>query len=91
MKAKKSKKVDLEGKKGIFLQIGILIALSVVYMAFEWNTKYNEVSELTVIRTGDDFEDEIINTYVEPVKKKPLPKKKEIVIVEDEVDEPIIY
>lgn len=36
MKAKKSKKASLEGKRFLFLQIGLVVAASISLMAFEW-------------------------------------------------------
>jgi len=37
MESKKAKKVDLKGKRGIFQAIGVLLSLSFVLLAFEWN------------------------------------------------------
>lgn len=38
MESKKSKKANLENKKGIFMMIGMIISLGIVIMAFEWKT-----------------------------------------------------
>ncbi|MEZ5196347.1 MAG: hypothetical protein R2764_08105 [Bacteroidales bacterium] len=38
MRLKKSDKADLENKRGIFLQIGTIISLSIIFLAFEWTT-----------------------------------------------------
>ena len=38
MDAKKSPKADLENKKTIFLQIGLVIALVLCLLAFNWTT-----------------------------------------------------
>ena len=38
MDSKKSPKADLENKKVIFTQIGLIIALAGVLLAFEWKT-----------------------------------------------------
>ena len=38
MEAKKSPKADLEGKKVIFTQIGLIIALAATLLAFEWKS-----------------------------------------------------
>ena len=36
MELKKSKKADLENNRGVFLEIGLLLVLSIVLIAFEW-------------------------------------------------------
>lgn len=38
MKAKKSPKANLENKRFIFAQIGLIISLAIVLLAFEWKT-----------------------------------------------------
>lgn len=39
MELKKSKKADLERSRGIFLQVGLLFVLAIIFIAFEWTTK----------------------------------------------------
>ena len=39
MKPKKNPEVSLENKKGLFLQIGLVISLLIVLAAFKWETK----------------------------------------------------
>jgi len=36
MEVKKTPKADLENKKAIFLQIGLMLALALTWVAFEW-------------------------------------------------------
>lgn len=38
MEVKKSKKADLENKRSLFFQMGLIITLGVVFVAFEWST-----------------------------------------------------
>ena len=38
MNNRKTFKADLENKKGLFLQIGLVLALAIVWGAFEWKT-----------------------------------------------------
>lgn len=38
MEVKKSEKASLENKKLLFLEIGLIVSLLIVYMAFEWTT-----------------------------------------------------
>lgn len=42
MEVKKSPKANLEGKKAVFTQIGLVVVLSIVLIAFEWTwSDYN--------------------------------------------------
>lgn len=45
MEIKKTSKADLENKKNIFLEIGFMIALSIVLFAFEWKVSDSEISD----------------------------------------------
>lgn len=38
MEPKKTQKADLENKKLMFFQIGLIIALAIIYMGFEWKS-----------------------------------------------------
>ena len=62
MELKKSEKADLEPRKGIFFQIGLIFAMAVILVAFEWKSydkldintmgdqkALNEVEELATI------------------------------------------
>ena len=77
MKLKKNPKVDLEKKKGIFLQIGLIISLLLVIGAYE----YKSYDGLTIDGFGDlemdalDEED-IEITRPEEVKPPPPPEEK---------------
>src|SRR4030042_6050214 len=66
---KKAKKADLENKRVIFFQIGLLISLALALLAFEWAT--GEPKEIMIPDTGDDImgEDLLINT----IRKKEIP------------------
>jgi periplasmic protein TonB len=39
MELKKSDKANLEKKKGLFLQIGLVTVLALLLIAFEWTTR----------------------------------------------------
>jgi protein TonB len=62
MELKKSEKADLESRKGIFFQLGLIFAMAVILVAFEWKSydaldintmgdqrATNEVEELATI------------------------------------------
>lgn len=77
MKAKKSKKGNLENKRGIFFHIGLILSLAVVLTAFEWRSKqFNQIDMYTLDR-GDEIE-EIIDITIH---KKELPVKPRPVVV----------
>lgn len=47
MEIKKSAKANLESKKMLFREVGLIIALALVLGAFEWSTSEKDVSTLT--------------------------------------------
>lgn len=91
MKAKKSKKGNLENKRGIFFQIGLILSLAFVLVAFEWKSEqFNKIDRYTLDR-GDEIE-EIIDITIHkkemPVKPKPVVVPVFVeVIDETEIDE----
>ena len=87
MKPKKNPEISLENKKGLFFQIGLIITLIIVFLAFEWKsydkTDYN-LGQLNI----DDLEEEIIPITKQEIKPPPPPPPppEVIEIVEDEVE-----
>ena len=59
MEAKKTSKADLENKKSIFFQIGLILALVIVLVAFEYKS-YDKITIDLQTRVADDFAEEII-------------------------------
>ena len=90
MELKKSPKADLEKKKTLFLEIGYVIALAVVLMAFEWtkeDVNFASLGELPDLAG----EEEIIPITRQEMQKPPEPPKPqkvilELNIVEDDVE-----
>lgn len=87
MELKKNDKANLEKRKGLFFQIGLVVALGVVLLAFEWKQKppttddANAVAQVTV-------EEEIAQVTRPPEVKAPPPPPKvtEVLnLVEDNV------
>jgi protein TonB len=90
MELKKSKKADLENKKGIFLQIGLVVVLGITLVAFEWSSRPNMESTLGEL-ADMDLEEEIIpitrQQDVKPPPPPPPPKVADVLnIVEDDVE-----
>jgi len=49
MENKKNPKADLENKKNVFFELGLMIALAIVLFAFEWKTTEAEVSNFLTV------------------------------------------
>ena len=87
MKPKKNPEISLEKKKGLFFQIGLIVTLIVVIIAFEWKS-YEKVDYNLGQLNLDDMEEEIIPITKQEVKPPPPPPPppEVIEIVEDEVE-----
>lgn len=87
MEPKKSTKADLENKKIIFFQVGLILVLGFVLIAFEWANTEERVASLGEL--GDmQIEEEIIPiTRQEEIKPPPPPPPQAVEvlnIVDDE-------
>lgn len=88
MDAKKTPKADLESKRMLFVQFGLVIALVLVLMAFEYKS-YEKREFALGTREAVDIIEEIIPVTEQKVKPPPPPPPKQttvINIVEDEVE-----
>lgn len=88
MNPKKSTKADLEGKKFIFRQVGLVVALAVVLLAFEWKT-YEKSVEGFGDRVVEDIPEEMVEITVQEKKPPPPPPPKKVVVlnvVEDDIE-----
>ena len=86
MKAKKNPKISIERKRGLFSQIGLVITLLAVLVAFEWKSYEKTDYSLGQLQM-DDLEDEMIPITRQEEKPPPPPPPPEIIeIVEDEVE-----
>ena len=90
MEIKKSEKANLENKKLLFIEIGLIISLLIVYIALEWTSKETNTAVLEDT-TEILIEEEIISTNMEtPPPPPPAPKmpvlSDQIDIVDDEIE-----
>jgi periplasmic protein TonB len=88
MELKKTPKADLETKRNIFLQTGILLTLVVVLVAFEWKTYDKRASSLEQ-QLETVFEDDMINTAREELPPPPPPppaETLELEVVDDKTE-----
>ena len=89
MESKKSSKVDLENKRNMFFLFGLVTALGVTLLAFEWNTKPARVESLGVIQSQAVEEEYIPPTREQEVKPPPPPPPPTAVEVLNIVDNDI--
>jgi protein TonB len=88
MESKKTPKADLERKKPIFLQAGLILALAVVIYAFEHKT-YEQGPGFEIQLQVDDTPEEIVPITKQEIKPPPPPPPKQVTvinIVEDDVE-----
>ncbi len=90
MEAKKSQKADLENKRNTYLLIGLVGALAITLLAFEWTTKPKQSNSLGSIQAQEVEEEIIPITRQEEVKPPPPPPPPKVVevlnIVDDDVE-----
>jgi protein TonB len=90
MKNKKSIQADLENKKGIFLQLGMIAALSIILISFEWTSSPKAMETIDLVNEIS-IEDEMLfiprERPPENQIKPELPKIAEVLdIVDDNVE-----
>jgi protein TonB len=87
MEVKKNPKYDLEKYKGLFLEIGLVVALGLMLMAFEWKKYDKEDSDFDQLQVVDIPEEMVeITRQEEPEPPKPEPQTTLLEIVDDNVD-----
>ena len=89
MDVKKSPKASLEDKKSIYLLMGFVAVLSLLYIGFEWTQQEVTVYEDTTTEVIEEEEIEIIQT-AEVLPPPPPPDVPEVIeilnVVEDDVE-----
>ncbi|MBK9628489.1 MAG: energy transducer TonB [Flavobacteriales bacterium] len=86
MEAKKSPEADLEKRKSSFMLVGVLTALAVTLVAFEWTAFEDKIEDMGALQL-DFLEEEVIPPSATPPPPPPPPPAPTTVleIVEDEV------
>ncbi|MDR2911319.1 MAG: energy transducer TonB [Bacteroidales bacterium] len=88
MNLKKSPKANLENKKNIFFLLGLVFALCVTFLAFEWNTKPKKITLSGSVQMPDIEEDIIIPiTREQEIQTPPPPPQiiESFSIVDDDI------
>ncbi|MFP4061000.1 MAG: energy transducer TonB [Bacteroidales bacterium] len=73
MKTKKSFQSDLEKQRTTFFQLGMLTAIALSLIAFEWSGEKNENATLAMHESFDIDDVEVINTFRKKKEKEKLP------------------
>ena len=83
MEVKKSKKASLENKRLLFTEIGMILALLVVWGAFSYSTKEKKVSDLMDVNQEVEVEEMVPITQETP---PPPPEAPKIPLLSDQID-----
>ena len=75
MELKKSDKANLEKKRGYFLEIGLLVALGIALLGFEWQVSPPEEKLIETAVAEEIPEEFVIPTRQEPPPPPPEPPK----------------
>ena len=89
MDPRKTEKADLESKRSLFTQIGLIVVLAIILLAFEWKQYERQKLELSVRDNVEVIEEVIIQTEQEEVKPPaptPPPQTTILEIVDDDVN-----
>jgi len=88
MDLKKNPEVNVEKKKHLLFQVGLVTALAVILIAFEWKTFDRSVSSLGQLQVELEEEELIPITQQEPPPPPPPPPPQTTIIeiVEDDVE-----
>ena len=83
MEIKKSKKANLENKRLLFTEIGLIVALLAVWGAFSYSTKDKKVSDLLADNQDIEVEEMVPITEETP---PPPPEAPKIPLLSDQID-----
>jgi len=83
MEVKKTDNANLENKKLLFVEIGLVISLALVFFAFEWGSKEKQVAVLEETTQVVDVEEMVPITQETP---PPPPSAPQIPVLSDQID-----
>ncbi len=78
MEAKKTQKADLENRRGLFLEIGLVVILAAVLVAFNVRKYDKEVKNVSTRTVASEIDADILNTPPEETPPPP-PEEPEVV------------
>ena len=83
MEIKKSEKANLENKKLLFIELGLVVSLGITLLAFEWTSKETKVSTL------EDTTEVVLEEEIIPITQDtppPPPAAPKIPVLSDQID-----
>lgn len=83
MEVKKTDKANLENKKFLFVEIGLVISLAIVFFAFEWGSREKQMAVLEDTTQIVDVEEMVPITQETP---PPPPSAPQIPVLSDKID-----
>jgi protein TonB len=86
MELKKTPKADLENKKQLYFMIGLVLALGIMLVGFEWTSKPSKATSLGAVQAVA-VEEEIIPVTREQEVKPPPPPPPKVIEVLNIVDD----
>ena len=95
MEVKKNPKANLENYSKLFMQLGLVLALLIIYLGIEYKTFDRDISDLGDANYQEEVEEDIpITERIEQIKPPPppppAPEKIEVVEDEKEVEETVL-
>lgn len=82
MEAKKTPKANLEKRKGLYFEIGMVSILVIVLLIINFKSYANEVKEVSMRTAESEIEDVIMNTQEEEKTPPPPPEEPEQVVTD---------
>ncbi|MCQ2973719.1 MAG: TonB family protein [Bacteroidales bacterium] len=89
MEEKKTEKANLENKKFIFTEIGLVVTLLIVWGAFEFSTKAEKAEDLGQAAFVEEIVEEVPITQQEKIELPPPPKQETVAEIIEIVDDKI--
>lgn len=83
MELKKTDKANLENKKLLFVEIGLVVSLAIVFIGFEWGSREKQVAVLENNTQIVDVEEMVPITQETP---PPPPSAPQIPVLSDQID-----
>ena len=95
MEVKKNPKANLEKSSKLFMQLGLVLALLIIYLGIEYKTFDRSLADLGNANNQEEIEEDIpITERIEQIKPPPppppAPEKIEVVEDEKEVEETVL-
>ena len=81
MEIKKSRKADLQNKRGLLLEIGLIVALLAVIVAFSYTPSEHRIDKADL--NYGPIEEEMIDITIQDQKPPEMPKKVEMNVITD--------